>query len=62
MVTKKFTNNNSSVRHDDHHLPVKIPRQDWFKLPADQRDALGGRPYVLSNIRTRQAFVPAILL
>ena len=56
-------NNSNSVRYDDDdHLPIKIPRRDWLRLPADQRDALGGRPYVLSSIRTRQAFVRAILL
>jgi hypothetical protein len=57
-----FTCDNSGILHDDSREPVKIPGSDWFRLPPDQRDALGGCPYVLSGAFSRQAFVRAILL
>lgn len=62
MAPQEFANNNSIIRHDDDRQPIRIPRRDWFRLPPDQRDALDGRPYVLSGVRTRQAYVRAILL
>jgi hypothetical protein len=62
MATQDFTCDNSSIRHDDNCQPVKIPRRDWLRLPPDQRDALDGRPYVLSSVCARLAFVRAILL
>lgn len=62
MAPQEIADDNSSIRHDDDRQPIKIPRRDWFRLPPDQRDALDGRPYVLSGVRTRQAYVRAILL
>ncbi|MGA3984205.1 hypothetical protein ACI2TP_23320 [Ralstonia nicotianae] len=62
MAMQEFTADNSAIEHDDERQPVKIPRRDWHRLPADQRDALDGRPYVLSGVCARPTFVRAILI
>jgi hypothetical protein len=41
--------------------PLKIPRRDFFRLPADLRNVSDGLK-VLASVGGRQAFVPVQLI
>lgn len=41
---------------------VKIPTNDWFALPTEQRKTVGGCLYVLAGKLGHENFVPAILV